>query len=149
MSLQRKIWTSVDFILPFLTSFLKKAASRATTLWGIFEVLEAIPTKNEFPVHQGKFSRLSFTNEGTIQRKNYVNQPVFYVKYFSFPELVLQTDEPFRYMRIILCFEFNFSSKNKQKIKKKSKNPAENQKKSKNFAENQKKSKNSRKSKNI
>ena len=71
-----------------------------------------------------------FPNEGTIQRKNYVNQPVLYVKYFSFLELVLRIDEPFRYMRIILCFEFNFSSKkNKQKIKKKSKNPAENQKK--------------------
>ena len=45
-------------------------------------------------------------------------------------------------MRIILCFEFNFSSKNKQKIKKNQKNPAENQKKiNKNPAENKKKSK--------
>ena len=76
-----------------------------------------------------------FPNEGTIQRKNYVNQPVLYVKYFSFLELVLRIDEPFRYMRIILCFEFNFSSKNKQKIKKNQKTPQKikkNQKKAEN-----------------
>ena len=130
-------WTSVLYSSLFNTS--KKSSVK-----GILYEQSLKFWKQSRPKLNSQYIRVNFTfkvfpNEGTIQRKNYVNQPVLYVKYFSFPELVLRTDEPFRYMRIILCFEFNFFFKKQ----------AENQKKSKNPAENQKKSKKSRKPKNI